>query len=293
MLTRLTKIIYCLLTLGAIGGNAMAEENDQWQEGDFSKARLVANFLTSPGEDEGVLYLGWHVKLEPGWKTYWRSPGSAGLPPQFDWQGSKNIADIQILYPSPERFKIFNLHTYGYHDDVVYPILVTPEIKGEPILIKATVNYLVCNDLCVPVLASYELEIPASQGSAVAASEAKLINRFLAMVPSKVSRSGGAIQFLDYKIFGAPGAENIVVHIKASGLLSGADIIMEDKPGFKFGIPKKRLMADLTEAEFIIPVYASGENDSLFGNEVVVIITDGWDNFEERRLEFNNSSERN
>ncbi|MBI3441560.1 MAG: copper resistance protein, partial [Proteobacteria bacterium] len=33
------------------------------------------------------------VKLEPGWKTYWRTPGEAGLAPVFDWAGSTNFKE--------------------------------------------------------------------------------------------------------------------------------------------------------------------------------------------------------
>ena len=46
---------------------------------------------TVGGADNGELLAGVQIRLEPGWKTYWRTPGDSGVPPSFDWSGSKNL----------------------------------------------------------------------------------------------------------------------------------------------------------------------------------------------------------
>ena len=55
----------------------------------------------------GALTAGLFVTLEPGWKTYWRSPGEVGLPPKISWDGSENIRDVALSYPAPTRFTAF------------------------------------------------------------------------------------------------------------------------------------------------------------------------------------------
>lgn len=280
----LLKTGFVFVLICALNVPATAQEESPWQEGDFAKARLITNVKSVPGNQEGPIYLGLQIQLEPGWKTYWRTPGSAGLPPQFDWDGSENVANVEVLYPAPDRFEIFDLHTYGYHDEVVYPIFITPEINWAPIAIRVKVNYLVCKDLCVPVSNTFDLTIPAVEGIASLSIHAGLIDQFLAMVPGKVAGGGDKIQILEQRVLGTPGAQNIFLRIKASGLMSGADLIIEDMEGFKFGVPRKRLLADSSEAEFIIPVFVQGEDASLLGKEVVLTVVDGWENFEEITL---------
>ena len=34
------------------------------------------------------------MRLDSGWKTYWRTPGAGGLPTQFDFTASRNITDV-------------------------------------------------------------------------------------------------------------------------------------------------------------------------------------------------------
>ena len=42
------------------------------------------------------------IRLAPGWHTYWRVPGEAGIPPRFDWSGSQNLAAVAYEWPRPE-----------------------------------------------------------------------------------------------------------------------------------------------------------------------------------------------
>ena len=102
------------------------------------------------------------ITLEPGWKTYWRTPGDAGIPPQFDWSGSANLqGDIGIIWPTPEIQKQNGMRTIGYSDEVVLPITVSPRRSGKPVKLRATVDIGVCKDICVP----YQLKLAATLDS--------------------------------------------------------------------------------------------------------------------------------
>src|SRR5690242_3205073 len=68
-------------TLGA--SSAAADDASRWDGDARSAARLVAG---TRGAD-AALRAGIEIRLKAGWHTYWRYPGDAGVPPQFDFAG--------------------------------------------------------------------------------------------------------------------------------------------------------------------------------------------------------------
>ena len=64
--------------------------------------------------------------LADGWKTYWRAPGEAGIPPQFDWRGSRNLARAEIEWPTPKQTMTNGMRTIGYEHVLVLPLRLTP-----------------------------------------------------------------------------------------------------------------------------------------------------------------------
>lgn len=150
-----------------------------WVKENFSKARLVSG--TVGGADKGELLAGVQIRLEPGWKTYWRTPGDSGVPPSFDWSGSKNLKHAEMLYPAPHRFADANGTAIGYDDEVVFPVKLTPEREGEPIELKLAFAYGLCMNLCIPNDVSLGLALPAD--AALHRGDAALLETFLARVP--------------------------------------------------------------------------------------------------------------
>ena len=51
-----------------------------------------------------ALIAGVQLRMDSGWKTYWKNPGDSGVPPSFDWAGSKNLKQAELLYPAPHSF---------------------------------------------------------------------------------------------------------------------------------------------------------------------------------------------
>lgn len=97
-----------------------------------------------------------HLTLAPGWKTYWRSPGDAGIPPAFDWTGSENLRAVAFHWPRPHVFELNGMKTVGYHDALVLPIEVTPVDPGLPVRLKGTVDLGVCSDICIPASLAFD-----------------------------------------------------------------------------------------------------------------------------------------
>ncbi|MTH62860.1 protein-disulfide reductase DsbD domain-containing protein [Paracoccus shanxieyensis] len=137
-------------------------------------AALLPGWITPDGHRMTALRL----DLEPGWKTYWRSPGDAGIPPRFDWQGSGNVGQVVLHWPRPEAIESGGERTLGYHDQMILPLEIAPADPGQPVDLHAVVDFGLCDDICVP--AQVTLIAPAPQES-----PDPLIQTALADVPQR------------------------------------------------------------------------------------------------------------
>ncbi|MGC9417893.1 MAG: protein-disulfide reductase DsbD domain-containing protein [Rhodovulum sp.] len=124
-------------------------------------AELLSGWQTS----EGTYMSGLHLRMAPGWKTYWRAPGDAGIPPRFDWAGSGNMAAVQVHWPRPKVFQSNGLRTIGYEHDVVLPIELTPRNPGQPMELRGRVEIGVCQDICMPMELRLSGNLPGEGGS--------------------------------------------------------------------------------------------------------------------------------
>lgn len=106
------------------------------------------------------------IMLKPGWKTYWRSPGDAGIPPHFRWDDSENLASVRFHWPRPGVFEVGGMRSIGYYRELVLPIELTPSRPDEPIRMRADVEIGVCRDVCVPLSARVAADLPPATGAA-------------------------------------------------------------------------------------------------------------------------------
>ena len=132
---------------------ARADDASPWQRDGHSAVRLLA------GSRSGTVLLGGIAfQIQPGWKTYWRSPGDSGVPPRFDFSKSDNVEAVTIMWPAPLKFDDgAGGHSIGYHDQIVLPLRIVPKTADKPVTLRAEINYAVCEKLCIPVEASAEL----------------------------------------------------------------------------------------------------------------------------------------
>src|ERR1700686_3510845 len=132
---------------------ARAEDASPWQRDGHSAVRLLA------GSRSGAVLLGGIAfQLQPGWKTYWRTPGDSGVPPRFDFSKSDNIEAVTVLWPAPTKFDDgAGGHSLGYHDQIVLPLRIVAKNADKPVTLRADINYAVCEKICIPVQASAEL----------------------------------------------------------------------------------------------------------------------------------------
>jgi suppressor for copper-sensitivity B len=185
------RVLAAAATLACLAGGARAEQGvGDWVAADEAEVRLVSSVAAvSPGQAR--LPLGLHVRLAEGWRIYWRTPGAAGLPPQFDWTGSDNLAGAVLHWPAPRRFEAFGLQSYGYAGEVIFPVTAALARAGEPVALRLAWSYLVCREVCMPGEASLSLDLAA--GPPVRTSAAEQIARHAARVPARAEESGVAV----------------------------------------------------------------------------------------------------
>jgi DsbC/DsbD-like thiol-disulfide interchange protein len=141
------------LVASCLAIEARADDASPWQKDGHSAVRLLA------GSRSGAVLLGGIAfQLQPGWKTYWRTPGDSGVPPRFDFSKSENIEAVTVLWPAPTKFDDgAGGHSMGYHDQIVLPLRIVAKNAEKPVTLRAAINYAVCEKICIPVEANAEL----------------------------------------------------------------------------------------------------------------------------------------
>jgi DsbC/DsbD-like thiol-disulfide interchange protein len=143
-----------------------------------------AGILPGWRTESGTRMAAFALTLDPGWKTYWRAPGDSGIPPQFDWAGSTNVAAVHLHWPRPEVFSVNGLQQIGYHDKLVLPLEVTPLDPALPMILKAQIALGICKDICVPATLQLSSELSG------AGAPDKAINAALKARPESASHAG-------------------------------------------------------------------------------------------------------
>ncbi|WP_212524958.1 protein-disulfide reductase DsbD domain-containing protein [Actibacterium sp. MT2.3-13A] len=127
---------------------------------------VQAEILPGWETERGTHMAGLRLILAPGWKTYWRAPGDAGIPPRFDWSGSSNMQAVATYWPRPEVFERNGMRAIGYVREVVLPLELTPERAGAPILLRGVMELGVCHDVCMPMVLELRADLPATANPA-------------------------------------------------------------------------------------------------------------------------------
>jgi DsbC/DsbD-like thiol-disulfide interchange protein len=158
---------------------AQAQNASAWDAEGHAAARLIGG---AAQKSAGAQWLraGIEIRLDPGWKTYWRYPGDSGVPPTLDFAGSQNVKSVTVLWPSPERFADgAGGHSIGYFGDVVLPLRIAADDLTRPSLLHLKLGYAVCGKLCIPTEANLNLELrgDGADAPALAAAEARVPRR--------------------------------------------------------------------------------------------------------------------
>ncbi len=204
-----------------------AEDSSPWQRDAHSAVRLLA------GSRSGTVLLGGiAIQLQPGWKTYWRSPGDSGVPPRFDFSKSDNVEAVTVLWPAPQKFDDGAGGTsLGYKQQVVLPLRIVAKNADKPVTLRADINYAVCDKLCVPVEASAELAF-----ASVASTEDGNLSEALNSVPKPANVGDpNPLTIRDVK---REGKANVLVDVLAPDAKDVSLFVEGPTPDWALPVPK-------------------------------------------------------
>ncbi len=137
---------------------------------------LQAVLLPGWQQADGARMVALRLDLAPKWKTYWRAPGDAGIPPAFDWSASDNLRAVRYHWPRPTVFTTNGMRTIGYHDRLVLPMEVIPRDPSLPVVLRGRVDLGICKDICMPAAVEVTARLEG-RGAADATIRAALDDR--------------------------------------------------------------------------------------------------------------------
>jgi suppressor for copper-sensitivity B len=133
-----------LLALGSVGHAQTASPHNQKPD---IKADLIVGGVDA--KEPQYAWVGVRVALGPGWKTYWKSPGDGGLPPEFDWSQSLNLKGAEVQWPAPRRMNILGVDTIGYTHEVVFPVRLQLKDPERETSVRLKLTVYACSTICV------------------------------------------------------------------------------------------------------------------------------------------------
>ena len=237
--------LLALAVLGCVGFFAVSKSFVQagvqafatpWQGEGYSKVRLIVgegHWFGKKGLVAGI-----EIQLAPKWKTYWRMPGDAGIPPSFDFSRSKNLQKAEVLYPLPQRYFDPNGLTIGYKERVVFPVLLLPVEPGQSIELRVSASFGICKDLCIPVEAKFDLSVGQARGSPFSS----LLDLSLNTVPQPLKSSPSlGVERVELVKGQQPF---LTVSVKTERKVSDVELFLEGPGGLYVPTPKRVEMTD-------------------------------------------------
>jgi len=106
--------------------------------------------------------IGLHFTMDKGWHIYWQNAGDAGMAPSVTWKVPMGFRVGKVLWPLPQRISLPSVTDFGYEGEItlLVPIQVPRTVHaGETFDLTANVQWLVCQEACIPGQASIPLKI--------------------------------------------------------------------------------------------------------------------------------------
>lgn len=125
---------------------SLAADVSAWKKDGHVETRLIAGATSASAARRA----GIQIALAPGWHTYWRYPGDSGVPPRFDFSKSQNVKSVAVLWPAPQRFAEEGSNVIGYKNEVIFPLHVEASNPAKPVILDLTLDFAVCERVCVP-----------------------------------------------------------------------------------------------------------------------------------------------
>lgn len=252
--------ITCSLSWVLAATHAVAGELQKSVQFDHSSVSLLAG-----ASNNGQWSAGVEIGLQPDWKTYWRVPGDAGVPPHFEWKGSVNLGKIEIEWPAPKRYHDEAGESIGYKDHVVFPMTVTPKDPSQPVQLKLDLFYAVCKDICIPGSAKLAMTLSDPAGLP---DDVSLIEDYRSKVPSTIA---GPVKIEQVGVENYEGALMLAVRLSGVAANAKSDIFVEGSDEIYFRKPELA-MADAASKVYHLKIDGAQTADQLKGLDLTLTV---------------------
>ncbi|MGC1018926.1 protein-disulfide reductase DsbD domain-containing protein [Pantoea agglomerans] len=241
-----------LLLLAVWQPVAQAADSGWLRAAQNTHAEVRLRSATTPDNQVRLLI---DVRLQPGWKTYWRTPGEGGVAPAIRWES--DIAEERWSWPTPARFNVSGFTTQGYQRDVSLP--VTLRASG---ILKGTLTLSTCSNVCILTDFPFSLDLDKPANAEFVADYA----RALGQVPV----NSGLIDVLKA---GYAGNELRVEAERADGW-HHPEIFLDNPTGSVLGKPVIKIKDRQMIASMPVTDEWGGESPYLHGQELSLVIAD-------------------
>ncbi|SHL46173.1 protein-disulfide reductase DsbD domain-containing protein [Roseibium suaedae] len=252
------------LPLAVLPAGARAETSE-WVNVHGGAVRLISE----GGTQTGLYSAGLEFSMEPGWHTYWRNPGEAGIPPILTTDGSKNLAVFKVGFPVPERHDDGFSTTLIYKEQIVLPLDVAAGVTNEPVELHVQVAFGICNDICVPGEATLSMVLepdnPADRTSSL------LIERDKKAVPQVVAPEQSSIVSVERLGTETPALLEVSAKVTSSNP-ADLDLFADGPEGSYVGVP---VFEKLENGEATWKVSLRGLKPKEDGSELMLVLKDG------------------
>lgn len=249
----------------ALAADPAAAAHSDWVPNDGGRIRLVA----APAAPDGTIRAALDIDLKPGWTTYWRNPGSAGIPPTLTSAGSNNLKSLTMGFPAPIALDEGGVAAIGYDRPVAFPLTIRQERTGQPTTLSLQAFLGVCREICVPVQAQFRLTVPAASGES--SPDAIAVAAAFAMLPKLPAKDFG-VETAGVSSDGK--AITVSIRLPADDPGSAPALFVAGPPGFAFD-PGQLTAQQKGSAEFRVPVADRPEKQSLKGTALHVVVRSG------------------
>lgn len=214
---------------------ALAATSD-WSSAERYKVRLIAAKVAAGGGAPRVM-VGVEIRLDKGWKTYWRAPGDSGVPPYFDFSRSTNLASAVVHYPAPHRYTDESGDALVYERVVVFPVSIVRGDRAKPVKLTLNVNFGVCEKVCIPASATLSLSVPANVN---AGGEGALIARALERVPRSAAQARKSDpRLIGVRVVPSGAGKAFIFRARYQRGSRGKDLFLEAPDGLFIPVPQR------------------------------------------------------
>jgi thiol:disulfide interchange protein len=142
---------------------------------------------------------GLYFKLDPGWHIYWKNAGDSGEPPHMKWTLPDGITASELEFPPPKRLPLGPLMDFGYENEVLFPFHfdVADSAKRGPAALHAKVDWLVCQNVCIPGKAELEAKrdvVPPGTPATTGEPDAGIWQRWANSIPKPLAGATAIFQ---------------------------------------------------------------------------------------------------